>query len=223
VAEEDADLRRAYAEIAADPLDEHLHEDVWARIASGDLGGDERARVFDHVAQCAACGEIYRGVATLRHEAPGFGVPVVARLRPGRSARAWQWVFAGAGLAAALVLVALWMRPVPATGPAGGGELRSGPSGSPVPLSPRGRIVAVSAVFRWEPVADARAYRVELLTPPSTVVWSSDELTTTEAHWPAGLRPAPGRSYWRVGAIPSWSRSTADVVWSPLVELELVP
>jgi hypothetical protein len=223
VADDDADLRRLYAERMALPSVEHVSEEVWALLASGELPAAERAQAFGHVSRCAECADLYRQVSALREEAPGLGVPV-APPRAASTPRPARWLFAGAAAAAAVVVALLWTPALP-PGPPGSlppdQDLRQGGAGGPVPLAPRGPLTGPAAAFRWEAVPDTRAYRVELLTTGSEVVWSSGEVHGTETGWPPGLKPAPGRYYWHVGAIPSWSAAAADVVWSPLVEIEL--
>jgi len=240
VAERDAELRKLYAEIATSSTS-HVDEEAWARLAAGELDAAEQARVFEHATCCAECGSLYGDVTALRREAPRLGVPVAAPegaagARPaGRSWRAWRWRWLPTtGLAAAAaVIAALWLRPHlgPPSSPEARpsvarpsdasltGELRSGPAAAPVPVSPRGRTDGVPR-FRWRAAPDARAYRLELLSQRSEVVWVG-EIDGTEAALPADRAPAPGRYRWHVGAIPSWSRSPVDIVWSPLVDIEL--
>jgi hypothetical protein len=222
VAEDDAALRQHYVALTAAPATEHVHEDVWAQLATGELTGPARTQAFDHATRCAECAAIYHDVTALRQDAPRFGVPVAEQPAASRG----RWIFAGATAAAAALVVAFVMRPAPPEPPpepSGGNELRSGTSAAPVPLAPRGRVTDVPLFFGWSAAADARAYRVELLTAQLESVWSSPDVGGTEIAWPNGLRPVPGRYYWHVGAIPSWSRSAQDVAWSPLVEIELVP
>lgn len=155
----DRELARAYRaslDAAGCPDDERL-----AALVVGELTGDERADVADHVVRCARCAASYRDLLEL-HAAAG------AEPSPARSplaSRAW-WL--SAGVAALLVLgVALFMPRPTAPDPAvlrGGGEVAAWPAGT-LDESP--------LEFRWPAQALADGYTVELFDREARPIWSA--------------------------------------------------
>lgn len=195
--EEEQRLRAAYALVMARAGEPHLDESAWERLACDELAPEARLRLLDHVVRCAACAEVYRALTHLAAEAPRERV--VAR-RP-----LWRGTPLAALALAALVLAALVgpRRLVPP--PAGVPDvLRSGAgSAGPHLLAPRGHSAPAPGQFTWQPLAQARAYRVLLTGADGTLLWSSAELKDTRLDWPAQVTPLPGRYYWQVLAVPA--------------------
>jgi hypothetical protein len=75
-------------------------------------------------------------------------------------------------------------------------------SGRFAALSPAGDLTHAPDELRWEPVAAAASYRVQLMEVDRTVIWSADS-TATAIPIPAGIRSQlkPGRAFeWQVTA-----------------------
>jgi hypothetical protein len=100
-------MRRDYELVTQDAAARgpHPDEDVWLRLASGELSDDERARIVDHVVTCAECSAVYRAVAHVRHGASSFDptAPRPAGVGPASMPARPYWLQA---LAASLTIVA---------------------------------------------------------------------------------------------------------------------
>ena len=83
----------------------HPDEDMWVRLASGELSREEHARVVDHVLSCAECSAVYRAVAHVRQGASSFD-SAAPRKRPQGTLPVWKRPFLSQALAASLTIVA---------------------------------------------------------------------------------------------------------------------
>lgn len=68
------EMRRDYELLTRDAAatGPHPDDDVWVRLASGQLSDDDHARTVDHVLSCAECSAVYRAVAHVRDGASSF-------------------------------------------------------------------------------------------------------------------------------------------------------
>jgi hypothetical protein len=219
---DDMELRRRYAVAAERPRTRHLEEAEWERLALHEMDAAERSRALAHVTGCLACSRTYRGLEVLAREAREFDPGVPAPAAPPRR----PWVLGGLAAAAAL---AGWvvLRPLPPAAPVaeprGADELRGGAAptaAAPRPVAPSGRLATAPRGFRWEGMADARAYRVRVLRGDGDPVWTSPEVEGLEVAWPSDVPAAPGSYMWRVDALPRWG-AAGDVVGSPFVPFEI--
>jgi hypothetical protein len=223
MAEDDRLIRDLYAESAAVPSTDHPDDATWEAMALAALPAARRAKVLDHVARCAQCAQIYRGLKILATEAAAFD-PAVPRT-PSRRVLAWpsRWVYGGLAAAAAVLLV-MWLplrhtgSPAPSASP---DQVRSPVKATPVPLEPTGRVTDAPRAFRWQPVAGAVRYRVELLDGQGNPLWSSAPLEGTAVEWPPTVPRSPGRYYWQVVALPDPAQPLAAPAASALVSFEI--
>ena len=218
---DDATLRRAYAARAAASPSKHPDEAAWERVACGEMDPAERERTLDHIARCAECAQVWRALSQLRREARSFDAGMLRAEGSGRRAIVVPWILSGLAAAAAVAAVSVMLMPAARPpSPAPSEATRSGSdTNRPRPLSPIGLVVAPTE-FRWEAVAGARAYRVRLFRD-EVLLWSSGETARTSLAWPASLQLQPGRYFWQVVAIPSWSRGDADQIASEPALLEV--
>lgn len=216
----EANLRDVYARHARS-VPPHIAEEAWERLALGLAEPPERELAIAHLVRCTECAAIYRGLATLETGARAFdpGAPsrsLLGGAELGVSLRPWGFL---GGLAAAAAVVWLLARPAVAPTPAPIGTpavTRGAERATPRALEPVGRLTAAPAAFRWEPLPDARAHRLELLDGSGELMWTSPEVTGATLAWPADLRPRPGTYYWQVVAVATNGRP-ADAATSPLV------
>jgi hypothetical protein len=228
----DEDLREAYASttstFAAEP---HPSEDEWERFAVARMSNDERERLAQHIARCGECARVFSAVSEV-----ASGAPQIDRLAPtARPVRAF-WPFGMAAAAAvALFLIAPWRAGDVTPGPAGSasipqqsspplshsGQLRSATTTEPVPVEPHGRLKARPNEFQFHAGPDARAHVIRLYDSKGTLLWTSTEVPGETCPWPREIDGKPGRYFWQVFAVPSWSRDTKDLVASPQVDFEI--
>ena len=80
--DEDRLIRELYAETRLQPRSDHPDEGDWEELAVGELPEARRQALVDHVARCADCTELYRGVRQLVKEAAAFdaGVPYLVNV-----------------------------------------------------------------------------------------------------------------------------------------------
>ena len=83
----------------------HPDEDMWVRLASGELSEDEQARIVDHVLSCAECSGVYRAVAHVRQGASSFD-PAAPRETSDGVVPFWNRPFWSQALAASLTVAA---------------------------------------------------------------------------------------------------------------------
>ena len=225
MAEAERTLRNLYA-LREAPADPHLGEDDWLALAGGEAGAALRERALDHVVRCGACARVYRGLVELEEGARGIDkrVPQVLGPAPLDALGTTRWVWWG-GLAAAATLVWVVVQPRPALAPApepDGAELRGPAQTRPVLLEPLGAVVRWPERLHWEPVAQARGYRVTVLDGEGNELWASPLLAGTAIAWPAQVPPRAGRVYWQVTAYPQGA-TDAEAVASVLASFDYQP
>jgi ferric-dicitrate binding protein FerR (iron transport regulator) len=196
---DDAELRRLYA-LLPPATEEHPDDAVWAGVAEARISNADRERLFDHVAKCGECAAVYKALELLRAEANAIdpGAPrKQAAPWSSRATNARNW----AGLAAAAAVV-VWIvaRPAPTVPAPEPDETRAGGVARPDAVSPAGPLARLPSEFRWSVVAGARSYRVRLLGPDGTLLWTSTPTKETRTGWPADLRLAPGHYLWQAVA-----------------------
>jgi hypothetical protein len=223
MAEDERTLRSLYALRGAEPAGDHLGEDDWLALASGESPGSGRERAIDHVVRCGSCAHIYRGLSELEEGARRFDrrAPQALGPAPLDALHTTRWGWWG-GLAVAATLVWAIAQPRPALAPApepGGSELRGPATARPELLEPLGVISRWPERLRWEPVAQARGYRVRILGGEGDELWASPVLTAATVAWPAQVAPRPGRTYWQVTAYPPGG-GDADGVASVLASFD---
>ena len=101
------EIRRDYDVLALDQSASgpHPDEEMWVRLASGELSENERARIVDHVLSCAECTAVYRTIAHVRQGASSFD-PGAPRQVSNETAPIWRRPFWPQALAASLTIVA---------------------------------------------------------------------------------------------------------------------
>ena len=109
-----------------------------------------------------------------------------------------------AAVAALLLVVAagLYLRPAAETRHPAAVDGTVWRSGRFAAVSPAGDVAEAPAEFRWEPVPDAAAYRIQLMEVDRTVIWSGDSAQTAIAI-PQAVRAQlqPARAFlWQVTA-----------------------
>lgn len=206
MAEDERTLRSLYALRPAEPASDHLGEDDWLALARGARPASGRERAIDHVVRCGSCAHVYRGLSELEEGARRFdkGVPQTIGPAPLRALHTTRWGWWG-GLAAAATLVWAIAQPRPALAPApepSGSELRGPADVRPVLLEPLGTIARWPERLHWEPVGQARGYRVRILDGDGDELWASSVIAGTSMAWPPPVQPRPGRIYWQVTAYP---------------------
>jgi hypothetical protein len=226
MAEEERTLRGLYALRPPAPPGDHLDEDDWVVLASGEMPATGREIVIDHVVRCGLCAHVYRGLSELEEGARRFDrrVPQAVGPAPLDALASTRWGWWG-GLAAAAALVWAIGHPRPALAPApepNGSGLRGPAETRPVLLEPVGTVARWPERLRWDPVAQARGYRVKVLDSQGDQLWASPVVAETSLPWPAELPARPGQMYWQVTAYLQGG-TDADGVDSPLVRFEYKP
>jgi hypothetical protein len=226
MAEDETTLRSLYALRPPEPADQHLAEDDWLALASGDAPAYGRERAMDHVVRCGACAHVYRGLSELEEGARRFDrrVPQAIGPAPIDALASTRWVWWGS-LAAAATLVWAIAQPRPAMAPAsdsGAATLRGPGHARPILLEPVGTLARWPDRLSWEPFAQSGAYRVKVLDAQGDEVWTSPLVTGTSIGWPPEVSARPGRMYWQVTAYPRGG-ADADGVASVLARFDYQP
>jgi hypothetical protein len=143
---------------AACPPDEEL-----AALALGEVRGDARLALADHVVGCRRCAESHRTLLEL-HAAAG-------------PARARTWIAAASAAAAAAVLALSLSAPPPA--PDASGDVRRGAAAAGVEPAPGGTLDRPPSRLRWPPQPGARGYQVRMYDATGDGLWSSTTLDVT--------------------------------------------
>jgi hypothetical protein len=226
MAENERTLRSLYALRALEPAAEHLGEDDWLALASGGSPTVGREHAIEHVVRCATCAHIYRALSELEEGARRFDrrAPQAMGPAPLDALASTRWAWWG-GLAAAATLVWAIAQPRPALAPAPepqGGDLRGPAQARPVLLEPVGTVARWPERMRWDPVAQARGYRVKILDSQGDLLWTSQVVVETTLAWPDEVTPQPGRVYWQVTAFLQGG-TDADGVDSVLVRFDYQP
>jgi hypothetical protein len=190
-------------------LQTHIDEQVWVRVAQGDLPPREREQVMDHVVRCAECAAVWRAVDELQRRAPEAD----PALRSAPTRRLLLWLPALAAAAAVALVVS---NPRPPSPSPSSDTLRAGsrPARPEVVFPAGGSLDGVPAELRFTPMAEARSHRVQVLSADGALLWDGSPVPGSPAAWPPSLRLPSGRYCWQVVAMPSWGRSGADEVSS---------
>lgn len=207
---------RAYRAVNSG-LDEHISDGQWERWAMKDLSCEEQDSLLEHVTACPECAAIYRAVRIVANEAHTFDPGAPKPQSHDRAASVLRFprrILMAAAALAAVVGLALVLRPVVGVGPVAAPQVRSaGTDTAPQPVEPTGPESSRPASFKWEPVKGARGYVVELFDKQGGLVWTSPETDAREIDWPDQPRAAEGLYYWRVTAIgPDGSTWPSDLV-----------
>lgn len=180
------DLRRTYRAVQEPGSEACPTPEALAALATGELAGDERQQIADHVVRCRACSENAQILLQAHAESGG-------RPRAGRLA-----VIAGLAAAAAVVLVAGRLLLAPGTGP----SAERGPVAA-VHVAPAdgAELTGAPQRFSWPADKDSESYRVKLFDDAGEPLWQSEPTRETAVDLPAPARDRlqPGRAYfWNV-------------------------
>ncbi len=183
---------------------DHLDDDTWERLATGELPADDRARAMAHLVGCPRCARAWRVTRIIAREAATFdpGVPVAAPTErsdgvataPRMRIRRGLWISGGAALAAAAALL-LWVRSERGPQAVDGDAMRGGQPAAVELIAPA---PGPETRLAWRPVAAARHYVVVVFSADGRLVWRDDRVTTVELTVAPPL-PA-GRYLWQVEA-----------------------
>jgi len=207
---------RAYRAVNSG-LEKHISDGEWERWAMNDLSREEQDSFLEHVTVCPECTAIYRAVRIVANEAHTFdpGAPEPqSHARASGVLRFPRPVLMAAAALAAVVGLALVLRPVVGVGPVAAPQVRSaGTDTAPQPVEPTGSESSQPASFRWKPVKGARGYVVELFDKQGRLIWTSPETDAREIDWPSQWSQTGGLFYWRVMAVgPDGALSPSDLV-----------
>ncbi|MDX1500831.1 MAG: zf-HC2 domain-containing protein [Thermoanaerobaculia bacterium] len=208
--------REAYAAGPGDSGGEHPAEERLAALATGELTGEERTRLADHVVVCASCRAAYRTLVDL-HRAAGRIEPTPVRA----VGRRWLVVGASAAVLAAAVGLAIFGSGAPESDP-----VVRGPRVGQIDIAPAdgAQLDAAPRRFSWTPIAaeeepsGGTTYRVVLYDAESIPVWRSEATATPAVELPpaVGEALAPGTYYWRIVTDDGWAERI-----SPLARFEI--
>jgi hypothetical protein len=185
-----------------------LDEIALAELADGGGTPDDRRVRVVHLVSCGYCRrQLASLVELLTDHGVAAEIQATERSAPRRTARTWR--FAGAGVIAAVLAVAVLVprfREPDAT-------VHRAPTitaaAAPALTSPVGDVANVSAL-RWAPVAGADLYRVTLYDAASRVLYET-QVAATSVTLPDSVVVAPGRSYlWKVEARTGFERWTSS-------------
>ena len=177
-------------------IDPSLGDELW-RLDDTATPDQVRARIEDHLVFCAAC-RLEVSLAT--HVATGLrdGSLRVAG-ETSRRRLAWPWwngvggALAAAGLAMILIL--------PPGAPESGSTRRGGEEAPAITRPVSNEVVAAGhPELRWNPVTDARTYRVTVRSVDGTVEWQG-EATEPRLRLPDDT-PLPAGKRYRVAVEP---------------------
>jgi hypothetical protein len=186
-------IREAYARTMRDAGSEHPSEEIWVRLAAGDLSPADRTVAFDHITRCARCADTYRALSALRHEAAAIdqevALPVERRPLSARVPRGWMLAAAAAAVLA--VALPLLLR----DGLPPGGD-RSAAADTIAGLTAE-RQASGDVVFRWQIHPGADRYRVIVRSEEGVPVWRSEPTGAGETSAASGTLRT-GTWFWEV-------------------------
>ncbi len=173
--------------------------DDLVRLVTREAGRKERERTLDHVAGCGECAKLLKSLLRISGEFERVAAEAGVRETPRPVLRRRAVLAAVAALAGLTIVTFSVVRLLekPAVRGAAGVEVRL--------LSPKpGATLASSDIeFRWEAVAGATAYRVDLFDRSLAKLWRSADLEDARLMLPAEAKALvrEGESYfWRVTA-----------------------
>lgn len=200
----DERLRELY-EAGAGGGQVHVEDELWERLALGEVDESERERALEHISRCPQCAEVYRTLTELENEARhhGLRVPEAGFTSPRQGSRTWWLGLAAAAAIILLFTIPLWRSPPPSPSPEGMQLRQQTTSERPEPLAPIGSLPEPPHAFSWRALDDGWSYRVELLDPGAELLWESAPLEQSSVEWPAEVTVESGAEYyWRVLADP---------------------
>lgn len=162
-----------------------------ADLVLGQVSGEERERLADHVVACRRCSEDARILLETHREARGeLGAEAV----PGR--RRW-FALAAAAVLAVAALGILLLRQVPEIESA---ERGSAPRAAGLTPPDAAALNEPPAHFAWPATAGAEGYRLKLFRDSGDILWESDRFGATQIELPPDRRALleRGRSYFWV-------------------------
>jgi hypothetical protein len=190
-----------------------------ARCAMGDMSRRERDEIVGHAADCSACAAALKRLLSLSAEADRAAADlgaVLGRRKAERArARAAFWrrpaFVPVAAVSAGLLLFATSILFVP--GFMGRSGTRGADEAGVALVSPVGAKVSAGngVVLKWEGVAGAAFYTVEVFDGSMSLLWRSGRTAGAEARLPVETvrKMAPGETYyWRVTALAENRRET---------------
>jgi hypothetical protein len=173
-----------------------------AALVLGEVTGDARVRLADHVVACGRCAAAYRTLVEL-HEAASRAPKDEA----GSSRARWSrrrlmgWAAAAAIVAGGGLLVRVFLAP---TGPGGGSlPIVRGGAGAALAVEPPAgaRLLEPPQRLAWTAMEPRAMYRVVVYDAESTPIWRSAPTPGRVMVLPASLRERLARGgtfYWRV-------------------------
>jgi len=180
----------------------HVSDALWEKLACGELSAEERTRVADHITRCRTCFDMYRATRELREGARAFdsnvphdAPPAVVKSQSA-SLRPW-WPYAAA---AAIVLAAVLVPLMRSSAPEPEVTRTLSPAPTVVLTAPLGTVALGSALFEWQAVPGAQAYRVRLFSEQGVPLWTSADVAGTSVARPDSVPLPAGRYFWRVTA-----------------------
>ena len=188
---EDGVWRAAYRELQRPGSDACPDDERLAALATGELAGDDRLALADHVAGCQRCSETFRTLLELDRAAS----PAADAARgAGDSRPAWRRPLAWAAsvLLVSAVAIVTWR-----IGDPPDERLRSGDEAVGVSPSPGARLARAPEAFSWPPAPEGTEARLRLLDARGELIWEHAAGGATRVELPAEIRAAlrAGESY----------------------------
>ncbi len=191
---ETARLQKAYRELQTPGSAECPKTEDLAGMALGEIAGEPRSHIADHIVACRKCSEDYRILLDTHAEAS-------SRL-PGARSRLWRRTALAAGVALALAGTVLVVRTLRGPLESPEGAVRSAGPRVETSVAPQsGATLSTGpAEFAWPAQKDAEAYRLKLFTSSGDTLWESQPLRQPTAELPLDRRSLlkTGRSYFWV-------------------------
>jgi hypothetical protein len=215
-----AHLARVYQEYAKGGANGEpcVDPESLARCALGAMSRRERDEIVGHAADCSACAAALKRLLSLSAEAERAAADfrTLSGGRKAERARAraafWRRQFVPAAvistglllLATSILLVPGFLSRPGTRGVAKAGVVLVSPGEEKVPAGD-------GIVFRWEGLAAAASYTIEVFDRSMSLLWRSDRTAGTEAGLPVetARQMVPGETYyWRVTALTEDRRET---------------
>jgi len=182
-------LRRAYRSLLTERSDACPDGDAMVELVAGDLPGEERERLADHIVACRSCASDYRRLREVHALAS-------ARIRPAHSRRPIWIAVAACTLAVAGTLIAV-------RSARHGETLRGAAAEAASAVTPPDGVAldAPPPVFRWPAQKGAEGYRVRLFSSAGDELWQADAGLEDRIAVPAavaGRLPRGAGYFWTV-------------------------
>ncbi len=177
-------LRRVYRDDVMTASSEACPaKELLVRLAMGELEGDERAAVSDHVVGCRSCAEDFRLASALHEEAR---TDLISRRRSVARISA----FAAAAVLALSVGVYFFSSSRPAT------DVLRGPLGETTSPAQGETLRAAPATLSWPSQAGATGYVVRLYGFDGSLLWQSARTEQRSMALPPEARDLAAQSYY---------------------------